>query len=1292
MLSLKKMSWILLSILVVGIIFISCSEDESSSSEPQEQGITYTVNEDEEKVINFDDNLKIVLPAGTFSENVSFNVEEIENIDEYEFVGKTQIGKIYEITHDNFIFNNSVEISFDYDNSIDTAQVFVGRYTEGSWQIIESRYDYDTNKIIAETPGFSIFSLFGGSTPKISGPASTPTEYSGIQAYNDYDEDLVFEAIVTDEEGSIDRVEIEFVVRGEVSVAYETLVNIMNAYQQTLYNQLIPPQSNGANVYSRYLMENNSKDDVYNFTIPKETLHSIHFELARLIFIKAKIYVYTTTGEQIVSDEITIRSHLVQKPILNLVTPLETSDITPTFEAVYNALGLTPAQAQHYNYYKIVIDDSENPFDAWFQTDSHVEAESFFHEPNANVLISYTTSKELEVGKRYWWQVRASSSNTNFDPEDNEFVSCSEIGSFVVEETNTDYITVTSPTSSSNWQIGNSYDIEWDDNIDENVRIDLYKAEIYKGAIVPSTSSTGSYNMEILDNLVPGSDYRIKIYSIDDDTIFDFSDYFEISEEATTNQPPTAVFTATPSTGTTETVFQFDGSSSTDPEDPTSALEVRWDFDGDGNYDTSWSTVKTNSNQYSITGSYNVKMQVKDTEGLEDTETHTITVTDVDFISITSPTSSSNWEMNSQYTISWDDNISENVKIELYKGNTNLDLITSSTANTGSFTWTVPDDLTADNDYKIKVSSTTNSGLFDFSDNFEISEEAVTEYITILTPNGGEEYEIGTVCEISWNSNFSEDVKIELYKNNSHLSTIEPSTNNDGNFPWTVSISSELGTDYKIRLSKVDDDTIFDLSDNNFTLFETPNIAPTCQITAPDNNTAYTIGDLVQITVSAQDSDGLVENVQFWANDEMLGETNLTPYFYNWQTADVGAGAYELKAIAIDDDGAEGESVVVNITIDEVPNVAPTCQITAPDDNTVYIVGDLVQITVSAQDSDGLVENVQFYANDELLGETNLTPYFYNWQTADVEAGAYELKAVAIDDDGAEGESVVVSIMILGDVNPGEMVSISSGEFEMGQSGVATPVHTVTLTHNFEMGKYEVTNQEYCDVINYALSQGLVTASSSTVTNNTGNSQELLDLNDSDCEISFNGSSFTVDTGKENRPVIEVTWYGSAFYTNMLSRQAGYTEAYDLSDWSCDVYPSSNAGYRLPTEAEWEYVARYNDDRTYPWGNDSPTSSHCNYNQNIGHTVDVGSYTPAGDNSLGLCDMAGNVWEWCGDWYGSYSSGNQTDPVGAVTGSYRVLRGGSWSDSASYTRSASRFFNTPTGGSSNLGFRVARTR
>ena len=236
---------------------------------------------------------------------------------------------------------------------------------------------------------------------------------------------------------------------------------------------------------------------------------------------------------------------------------------------------------------------------------------------------------------------------------------------------------------------------------------------------------------------------------------------------------------------------------------------------------------------------------------------------------------------------------------------------------------------------------------------------------------------------------------------------------------------------------------------------------------------------------------------------------------------------------------------------------------------------------------------------------------------------------------------------------PEGFILVPSGSFE--RDG-----YTITLTNDFYMGKYEVTNAQYCDMLNYANGQGYLTVTSSSVKNSSGNSQELLNMDDIYCEISYSGGTFVLDSGKDNHPAIEVTWYGSAFFCNMISEQEGLTKLYDLSDWSCDVYGAT--GYRLPTEAEWHYTAQYNDGRTYPWGDASPTSSHANYyDNNVGWTTDVGSY-PTGNSQLGgLCDMAGNVWEWCNDWYASYPSSDVSDPTGPSSSqSYRVLRGGSW--------------------------------
>ena len=210
-------------------------------------------------------------------------------------------------------------------------------------------------------------------------------------------------------------------------------------------------------------------------------------------------------------------------------------------------------------------------------------------------------------------------------------------------------------------------------------------------------------------------------------------------------------------------------------------------------------------------------------------------------------------------------------------------------------------------------------------------------------------------------------------------------------------------------------------------------------------------------------------------------------------------------------------------------------------------------------------------------------------------------------------------------------------------------------------------------------------------------------------------SSLTDDTyGKgDNYPVYYVSWYDALVFCNKLSVMEGLTPAYridgktdpdewgtvpttDDATWNAVEIVADSTGYRLPTEAQWEYAARggqlANGYKIYS-GSDT-IDDVAWYSGNNGSSGDPDYGTKQVEtkaaNELGLYDMSGNVWEWCWDWYDDYPTTAGTDPMGASSGSYRVIRGGSWYNPAQYARSARRGYAYPSDQDSALGFRVLR--
>ncbi len=232
------------------------------------------------------------------------------------------------------------------------------------------------------------------------------------------------------------------------------------------------------------------------------------------------------------------------------------------------------------------------------------------------------------------------------------------------------------------------------------------------------------------------------------------------------------------------------------------------------------------------------------------------------------------------------------------------------------------------------------------------------------------------------------------------------------------------------------------------------------------------------------------------------------------------------------------------------------------------------------------------------------------------------------------------------------MVFVEGSTYTMGDTwgdgqSREKPIHQVTLS-SFYISKYEVTQAQY---------------------------QE---------DMGANPSSFSGD----NKPVENVSWYDAVTFCNKLSEREGYTPAYTINGTNVSWDLGAN-GYRLPTEAEWEYAARGgSQSQGYKYsGSNTPDDVAWYANNSDSQTHNVGTKQA---NELGLYDMSGNVWEWCWDWYGSYSSNTQTDPTGPASGSVRVLRGGSWYSYGSNARVAYRYGNVPTVTYYSIGFRIVR--
>ncbi|MBN1127919.1 MAG: SUMF1/EgtB/PvdO family nonheme iron enzyme [Chitinispirillaceae bacterium] len=252
------------------------------------------------------------------------------------------------------------------------------------------------------------------------------------------------------------------------------------------------------------------------------------------------------------------------------------------------------------------------------------------------------------------------------------------------------------------------------------------------------------------------------------------------------------------------------------------------------------------------------------------------------------------------------------------------------------------------------------------------------------------------------------------------------------------------------------------------------------------------------------------------------------------------------------------------------------------------------------------------------------------------------------------------------------LVKAKDSSFEMGsnenQSGFTQPVHRVTFTHDFWMDTTEVTQGKFDQVMKTAYSGYAV-------------------------------DSWDGQYGKGVLyPVYGRNWYDAALFCNALSRQAGLDTVYRFDSITgppgngcrlaikvIDTAP----GYRLPTEAEWEYACRAGTKGEFYWGS-GDNREYAWYAENSSASArPVANKKP---NRFALHDMSGNVAEWCNDWYAVYGAGSAVNPTGPSAGNYRILRGGDWEKEAYAVSSSMRAALAPFERNSTTGFRTVRRK
>ena len=504
---------------------------------------------------------------------------------------------------------------------------------------------------------------------------------------------------------------------------------------------------------------------------------------------------------------------------------------------------------------------------------------------------------------------------------------------------------------------GDQYEIAWVDDFDSDVRIDLYQRDTYDRTIVESISSggadaefgTGSYEWTIPEDLAAGDGYKLKIASVEDDSLSDFSNLdFSIYEPSIEIDIP-AEFT-TLVAGENGVISWSDNLDENvrielyladslveviDPSTPSDGF-YRW-------------TLPTDFEQ---SEDYQIKITSVLDENIADFSDDSFTINSQS-IDINSPDGGNSLTPGENYSIGWFNNTDDNLRLELYKGDALVQTIehylpSDGTRGYQTYDWLVPQDLAEGTDYKLKITSVDNDSLSDRSeDHFTVQPKIKVDISDIGSTKAGQQ------VKIDWNDNINENVRINLYEGSfNFVQTIEADTPSDGEFVWTVPNGIAEGDNYKIKIESVEDSNINNVSNNSFRIYDPSglSIRRSGTVQAGVNEIIYftnTISDRVQVDLYQGDT--------FVQKAFAYGD-RATDQFWRWEvpTNVSGGDNYRLKIYDLDDESISDFSQPFTL-------FKPEIEVTYPNIKNILPAGGEVEIEwkdnlYQGRQSDGVEE------------------------------------------------------------------------------------------------------------------------------------------------------------------------------------------------------------------------------------------------------------------------------------------------------------------------------------------------